>query len=111
MLATSPHKSAIDREVLALQAAAYPPDRTYVSTMPLLMWVRDHPSQFPELARRSDRIAKMEISCALLRLGFAAYSGARHNRNGNRAFARPARLLSTGTPQEDPQLSAAGGAP
>ncbi|GEM_PF-6316566 len=109
MLTTaSPHKSTVDKEVLALQAAAYPAEKTYVSTMPLLIWVRDHPADFPELARRTDRIAKMEISCALLRLGFTAYSGARHNRNGNRSFARP---LSTGSPQESGQLSAAGGTP
>lgn len=107
MLST-PHKSTIDKEVLALQAAAYPAEKTYVSTMPLLMWVRDHPADFPELSRRSDRIAKMEISCALLRLGFTAYSGARHNRNGNRSFARPAALLSIDTPQESGQLSAGG---
>lgn len=109
---TTPLKSTIDSEVLAAQAAAIPPEKTYVSTVVILCHVREHPGPFPELSRRSDKSLKMEVSKALIRLGFVQWNAERgHNSHNNRVFARPAGLLSTPAPQEGPQLSAAGGAP
>ncbi len=104
-------KRAINKEVLAAQAAAYAPEKTHVNTGTILEYIRNHPGDCPELARRSDQSAKDMITRALKRLKFPQYT---NNRNGagNRIFCRPAALLRISTSQSMEQLSAAaGGAP
>jgi len=106
----TPLTGTLDREVMAAQAGAVPADKTYVSTRVILDYVHEHPGEFPELARRSDKSAKTEMTHSLIRMGFQPYNSRRHNQSGNRVFARPDQLRIA-TPQDTPQLSAAGGAP
>lgn len=106
----TPPLSILDHEVFAAQAGAHPPEKTYINTGIMLDYVREHPAEFPNLTARSDKSAKMEMSKALIRMGFPVHSYM--NTSGNRIFQRPEwvleQLRAPASPGEA-QLSAAGG--
>lgn len=99
----------IETEVMAAQAGAHPPEKTYINTGMMLDYVREHPAEFPWLSARTDKSAKMEMSKALLRMKWPVHSY--QNSSGNRIFRRPRSVLRSAASQQGSQLSAVGGCP